>query len=136
MDLEVHVMAKETSPKWRQDDPSVTVSTYQDMTDQVWLDQKSHLTRKIHTAEARRRLEGTATMSRVNVPGSTVTMRWLSTEFYDPHKTRFKSIYMKDYCNPGFEATLSSRATPTIPDTPTRSALVGTWTPGWKSANK
>jgi hypothetical protein len=67
LDVDVHVMAAETSPKWRQNEPSVTVTTYEAMTDPALLDGKSHLTRKIQTAEKRRRLDGTGAMARVNV---------------------------------------------------------------------
>jgi hypothetical protein len=136
LDLDVHVMACETSPKWRQEEPSVQTTTYDDMTDQVWLDEKNHLMRKTRTAEARRRLEGAVSMRQVNVPSSTTTPQWLFTQFHDPHKTRFRSIYMRDYCKPELESTLGSGATRTLPDVPRRPWTVGTWTPGWGNSNK
>jgi hypothetical protein len=131
LDVDVHVMAAETSPKWRQDEPSVSASTYSDMTNQGWLDEKARLTRKSQTAEMRRRLEGTASMSRVNVAGSTVTPIWLSRQFVDPHKTRFKTTYMRDYCRPELEETVATCTKRTIPDSPRRLWTEGTWKPGW-----
>jgi hypothetical protein len=136
LDVDTHVMAAETSPKWRQDLPSVTVSTYSAMTDQAWLDEKNRLTRKAHTAEQRRRLEGTTSMGRVNVPGSTVTPGWLSRQFHDPHKTRFKSIYMRDYCHPELEAIVASCTRRQVADAPRRPWTQGAWVPGWPEGSK
>jgi hypothetical protein len=136
LDVDTHVMACETSPKWRQDHPSVTVSTYSDMTDQAWLDEKSRLVHRAQTADQRRRLEGTTTMRRVNVPGSTITPEWLSRQFHDPHKTRFKSVYMRDYCHPELEATIASCTRRPVADAPRRPWTQGTWGPGWPASKK
>jgi hypothetical protein len=130
MDVDTHVWARETSPKWRMDEPSVAVTTYDDMTNPDQLDAKSQHVRRIATADRRRRLEGTITMTAVNVPGSTITPALQSTLFHDPHKCRLKSVYMHDYCNPEFEMTMS-RAPPRTAETPTRKMTDGSWIPGW-----
>lgn len=134
LDVDTHVMACETSPKWRQDHPSVTMSTYSDMTDQAWLDEKSRLVHRRQTADQRRRLEGTMAMRGVKVPGSTVTREWLSRQFHEPHKTRFKTVYMRDDCHPELEATIASCARRAVSDAPRRRWTQGTWIPGWRAS--
>jgi hypothetical protein len=131
LDVDTHVMAAETSPKWRQDEPPVTSTTYRDMTSQARLDEKERLALRIQTADMRRRLEGTAAMVRSAVPASTVTPVWLSRQFHDPHKTRFKTVYMRDFSRPEMEDKVASCARRQLPDTPRRSWTEGTWIPGW-----
>jgi hypothetical protein len=136
LDVDVHVMAAETSPKWRQDEPPEARTTYQAMTDRAWLDGGARLARRAQTAEVRRRLEGSAALRQVSVAGSTATPRWLSTQFHDPHKTRFRSVYARDYGRPEWEAASRAAAAQTVADTPRRLWTDGTWTPGWAASNK
>jgi hypothetical protein len=130
LDVDTHVYAHETSPKWRMDEPSVTITTYQDMTSPDLLDAKSQHVRRIATTERRRRLEGTIAMTAVHVPGSTLTPTHQSTLFHDPHKRRLKTVYRRDYCNPEFEMTMS-RTPPSTAETPKRIMTQGSWIPGW-----
>jgi hypothetical protein len=131
MDVDTHVRSYEASPKWQMNAPSVKTTTYQDATNPDLLENKAQYVRRIHTAEDRHRLAGTATLTRLSAPGSTTTARFLSTQFTDPHKMTQRTVYQKSYCNPEFEATLQRGPLPPRADTPRRKATESSWTPGW-----
>ena len=42
-------------------------------------------------------------------PQESLTMKYLPTRFYDPNKTRYKTVYQKTICRPEFEATRAMR---------------------------
>lgn len=136
MTVECHIKPSEENPKWEMDYPPVTRSQYQDDTDISHLEERNNIHRRIHTADRRRRLQGTATMAQEIVPGSTLTPRYLTHQFEDPNKTRFKTTYQKAYCRPetSFYRTrgTNSQQSPRAKVKPRYACTDSTWSPGWR----
>lgn len=135
MTIECHIKPSEENAKWEMDFPPVTRSQYQDDTDISHLEERNEIHRRINTANRRRRLQGTATMAEETIPGSTMTPRLLTHQFYDPHKTRFKTTYQKAYCRP--ETTfarsrgMTRKQSPRANVKPRYGCTDSTWSPGW-----
>ncbi|OHT02111.1 hypothetical protein TRFO_07312 [Tritrichomonas foetus] len=135
MDLECQVKPFEVCPKWEMDHPSIKTSQYQEDTDIRHLEERNQIHRRINTANARRRLQGTGTLALEGIPGSTCTPSQLTHQFIDPHKMRFKTTYQKAYCRPETEMRCrgpgkTGAATSRMP--PRIACTDSTWSPGWR----
>lgn len=131
--VDLHINANEESPKMISDGPTKYKTAYMRETSLKKLAKRDEVRSRIYTSNCRRNLQGTMSMTNETLPGSTNTPTLLPHQFYDPYKTRFKTIYQKSYNRPEFEAI---RGTLRNTNDDTRANRIsqtkGSWDPTWK----
>lgn len=132
MTIDLHINANEENPKMMLDTPFEGETTYAIETSKQKLEKRNELRNRIYTANHRRRLEGTRSIAQESLPGSTITPNFLSKQFYDPNKTRYKTVYMKSYNRPEFESIRGTLQTSQESTRPRVNALTDHWNPTWK----
>ena len=102
--VDLHIKANEESPKMIFDGQTKYKTAYMRETSLKKLEKRDEIRSLIYSRNARRNLQGTMSMANEALPGSTITPSYLPHQFYDPYKTRFKTVYQKSYNRPEFEA--------------------------------
>lgn len=134
MTVDIHVKAFQENPKMRMEDPFQKQSSYAIDTAIGRLNDRADIQKRIQTATRRQRLDGTVSMSRSAMPGSTFTPTMLGRQFHDPQKTRYNTVYRKSYNQPDFETIRTQRiATQQAgrAEGPKIKATDSTWKPNW-----
>ena len=108
MTVDLHVSAKAKNPDLVYDDKTPMKSSYAIDTDPENLAKQKRLIKKVQQIERRKLQVGTES-KKGGVPEESLTMKQLSTRFYDPMKTRYKTVYQKTFCHPEFETTRALR---------------------------
>lgn len=129
MTVDVHISAKDECPKMDLSMPFEKETSYTFDTHPRRIEERNAIKRKIDTANQRRRLTGTRSIAQASHPGTTATPTYLSRQFIDPNKTRFKTTYLKSYNRPEFEATRGLSTYQQTRDKPRMTQLDTTWTP-------
>jgi hypothetical protein len=127
-----HVPVREENPRMVLDAPFQKYTTYSYATAPEWLETRGVIRRHGETTESRKRLDGTAALRGIVLPGSSLTRSLCSHEFQDPLKFRCKTSYEKHYGRPEFEA-IRGKSRRDESYKPKRTALTSTWDPTWGS---
>lgn len=130
MTVDLHVSARHKNPDLVYDDKTPMASTYKLDTDQEKIAQMKQLKKRVEQTEKRKLMMGstpTATRSLEN----SKTFDMLNTRFYDPNKTRYKTVYQKSYNKPEFELIRSQRELTAKPTESFRNAHQSTIDLSW-----
>lgn len=131
--VDLHIKANEESPKMISGGPTKYKTAYMRETSLKKLEKRDEIRSLIYSRNCRRNLQGTTTMANESLPGSTITPSILPHQFYDPYKTRFKTVYQKSYNRPEFEAIRGQTTTNTTESFANRASQTkGSWDPTWK----
>ena len=106
--IDLHVSAKRKNPDLVYTDNTPKRSAYSEDTDPANLEQQKRLNKKLENLQRRKLLVGS--LPNPKAPKETLTTEQLSTRFYDPQKTRYKTVYQKTYNHPEFETIRAMRA--------------------------
>ena len=93
--VDLHPSPKVQNPKLVYNDKTPVKSSYTIDTDPANLEQQKRLVKKLQSLERRKLLVGS--LPNPKAPKETLTTTQLSTRFYDPQKTRYKTVYQKSY---------------------------------------
>lgn len=128
MTIDLHISARDRNPPLEWTDKTVVRSAYTDNTDPARLRERRVIQNEILRRDKRKLLA--AGFQGANIP--TQTMNFLSTRFYDPHKLRMKTVYMKSYNDPEFEKTMAMRKAQDPPPVKIKNAFQETMDLTWK----
>mgnify|MGYP006920202917 CR=1 FL=1 len=107
--------------------PTVSQSTYQESTDPIHLTANEEIRRRCETNHRRRQIGCIPTRP----AAVTITPQLLPTQFIDPNKQRYKTVYQKSYNRPETTtATTRSVLTVTAPRVH-QQVTESSWRPGW-----
>ncbi|EAX99402.1 hypothetical protein TVAG_043100 [Trichomonas vaginalis G3] len=130
MTVDLHVSARDKNPALTYNDKTPVASTYKLDTDQAKISQMKDLKKKVAQAE-RRKLAMGSTQTATRDLDHSKTFDTLNTRFYDPNKTRFKTVYQKSYNIPEFELIRSQRELSSKPTESFRNAQSSTIDLSW-----
>ena len=108
MTVDVRISAKKKNPEIVCSENTPMMSTYQQETNPENLEKQKRLIKHVQNVQRRKLLVGTTPSA--EAPQESLTTKQLSTRFYDPQKTRYKTVYQKSYNQPEFETIRAMRA--------------------------
>ena len=111
--VDLHVSAKRKNPDLVYTDNTPVRSTYSIDTDPANIEQQKRLQKKVEALQRRKIMVGS--LPNTKAPKETMTLSQLSTQFYNPEKTRYKTVYQKSYNHPEFETIRAMRAASPTP---------------------
>ena len=114
--IDLHVSPKRKNPDLVYTDFQPMISAYTETTNPEKLEQQKRLVQKVEQLQRRKLL--VTNIPNPKAPKETLTPAHLSTRFYDPMKTRYKTIYQKSYNQPEFETIRAMRAASPPPPSP------------------